>query len=171
MWNSEAQSQVPGVKTVWCREAGQRQQGLETVCCLKRHRSAIKLRVSVLLVTRFASWTAEWGSVRHTWLLGMGGCLQNRNKHPTSGLEADWSMLIFFTLKTYSGKKIATSKGGQGLWTLRYLLSKWLKEASASRAAISVAVRAIEMRRECPQQECFITLCVLGREAGIKVNG
>lgn len=171
MWNSEAQSQVPGVKIV-CRKAGQMQQGLETVCCLKRHRSAIKLCVPVLLLTRFASETAEWGSVCHTWLLGMGGSYRIGINTPLWAWKPiETCSFSLHSKHTFSGKEKSTSKGGKGLWALRYLLSKCLKGTSASRAAIPVAVRAIEMPRECPQQECFITLCVLGHEAVITVNG
>lgn len=49
-------------------------------------------------------------------------------------------------------------------------VARTLSSSSDYTAAISAAVRAIEMPRESSQQECSIILFALGHEAVVKVN-
>lgn len=77
----------------------------ETVLLFKKTPPRNKAPHSGALSEERALWTHKWGSVCHTWLLGMSGRLQSQNKQTALGPSANRSMLIFFTLKTYIPKK------------------------------------------------------------------
>lgn len=172
-WGGESR---PGVKAVWCWWGPDKcSAALKLCCCLKRHHSVIKLRPGALgdEVCSMDLW-----SVCHTWLLWMSSRLQSQSKHAASGLDVEWSMLIFFALRIYFLWKEdihfwrTQSVKGIEIFTIKVTKCVTGKQirSSGPRAAISAVIRVIEMPMECNQQKCSLILFALGQEAVVKVN-